>query len=50
MTPDQREWSRTRDELVDAVTFSGFSEGTGRCDGKESRQSQGHEKNDRISL
>ena len=24
MTPDQREWSRTRDELIDAVTFLGF--------------------------
>ena len=24
MTPDQREWSRTRDELIDAVAFLGF--------------------------
>ena len=24
MTPDQREWSRTRDELVDAVESLGF--------------------------
>ena len=24
MTPDQREWSRTKEELVDSVTFLGF--------------------------
>ena len=36
MTSDQREWSRTRDELIDAVTFLGFPKELGDAMARDS--------------